>query len=153
MVYNFKADYNYTSSEGHRLWSQGILFDNWTNTNSFDDSEVAAFYNRGNYGSGHGWSAAHSVIWGGTVTGLGHFCVQKPPTAQNYAIGCMADVSGSGPFAGANGYIEGAGKAGINPASLYQAQLNERISKVNTSVAGIKSNTGKPMCKIFPNPF
>ena len=126
VVYKHRADYNYTASEGHRLWSQGLLFDNWTNTNSFDNSEVAAFYNRGNYGSGHGWSAAHSVIWGGTITGQGHFCVQKPPTAQNYAIGCMADVSGSGPFPGPAGYIEGAGTAGISPASLYLTQLNDR---------------------------
>ena len=151
VVYKHTADYNYTSSEGHRLWSQGLLFDNWTNTNSLDNSEVAAFYNRGNYGSGHGWSAVHSVIWGGSVTGLGHFCVQKPPTAQNYAIGCMADVSGSGPFSGPAGYIEGAKVSGINPASLYQAQFNERVVESNTAIKGINTNT-KNLINIYPNP-
>ena len=126
VVLNHTSDFNYTASEGHRLWSQGILFDNWKNTNSFDNTECAGFFNRGNWGSGHGWGAAHSVIWGGSVSGMGHFCVQKPPTAQNYAIGCRTEVSGVGPFSKPAGYIEGATVAGICPASLYRAQLNER---------------------------
>lgn len=151
VVYKHTAEYNYTASEGHRLWSQGLLFDNWTNINSFDNTEVAAFYNRGNYGTSHGWSAAHSVIWGGTITGMGHFCVQKPPTAQNYAIGCMANVVGSGPFSGPPGYIEGTKVSGISPASLYQAQLNERVVDAKTAIKEIITNNKKNV-SIYPNP-
>ncbi|WP_188194917.1 hypothetical protein [Nonomuraea sp. SYSU D8015] len=53
--------------------------------------------------------------------------VQKPPTAQNYAIGCHGTVTGDGPFQQPAGHIEGANRPGLFPHSLYQAQLLDRL--------------------------
>ena len=58
------------------------------------DMVVLGLYNRGDYGTGHGWASAHSVAWAHDLAdGIG--IIQRPPTAQNYAIG------GSGTFTGA----------------------------------------------------
>jgi chitodextrinase len=52
--------------------------------------------------------------------------VQKPPTAQNYAIGCFGNVTGAGPFAGPPGYQEGSNLPGLQPQSLYLEQGAQR---------------------------
>ncbi|KAI9143066.1 hypothetical protein BKA69DRAFT_1123529 [Paraphysoderma sedebokerense] len=126
----------HSTSEGHRRWSTGILYDNCV----FDtavETRAVALYNRGTMGSSHGWSAAHSVAWKvsnyrpGTKTKSGFVVVQKPPTAQNYAIGCAASsVTGKkppAPFAQPNGWIENIDN--LFPYSLYYAQLGERLNK------------------------
>jgi hypothetical protein len=116
-----------TSSEGHRRWSMGLLFDN-VRAESPQDPDVLRLYNRGDYGTSHGWAAAHSVAWACDVTPQGRLVVQAPPTAQNYAIGCRGQILGKGPYPGAPGFIEGANRSGLEPRSLYDAQLAERIS-------------------------
>jgi hypothetical protein len=83
-------------------------------------------YNRGDMGTAHGWSAAHSVAWNGDMAGK-TLVVQKPPTAQNYAIGCFGNVTGTGPFTQPAGHIEGTGRRGLTPKSLFQAQLADRL--------------------------
>jgi hypothetical protein len=125
VVLNGVLDHSLTFSEAHRRWSTGLLFDGITATNRGSVSDIMGFYNRGNYGTGHGWAAGHSVIWNCNAGG-GKILVQKPPTAQNYAIGCFGNNTGSGPFAGAAGYIEGANTAGLQPVSLYLEQLSQR---------------------------
>jgi hypothetical protein len=114
------------ASEGHRRWSLGLLFDNLTTLNP-ENSLPLALYNRGTYGTGHGWGAAHSVAWRCDVAGR-NLIVQKPPTAQNYAIGCFGNVTGSGPFAGSAGFIEGSNTDGLLPRSLYLEQLAQRLA-------------------------
>jgi hypothetical protein len=127
VIYNCISEECYNASEGHRLWSQGMLFDNFIDryTNVSPSNLVLGLYNRGNYGSGHGWAAVHSVAWNCT-TGVSRIIIQKPPTAQNYAIGCNGVVTGDGPFDHPSGYIEGTNQSGLEPRSLYLAQLNER---------------------------
>ncbi|TVQ03113.1 MAG: T9SS C-terminal target domain-containing protein [Balneolaceae bacterium] len=113
------------SSEGHQKWSQALLYDNIT----FDDAQhyfVLALYNRGNFGSSHGWSSAHSVAWNVNANGR-YIFIQKPPTAQNYGIGNQGRVSGSGIFDHPDGYIEGTNLI-PNPESLYLAQLEQRLN-------------------------
>jgi hypothetical protein len=120
---NSSADINHTASESHRMWSQGMLYDNVVFT---DNRKITALalYNRGNYGIGHGWSATHSVAWNCHVI-KGRIVIQKPPTGQNYSI-CSGDtVDGKGPFEHPAGYIEGTGQIPLIP-SLYEAQLQER---------------------------
>jgi len=117
------------SSEGHRRWSMGLLYDNITEVKpSKAGLVVIGLYNRGDYGTGHGWSSAHSVAWAYDVAdGVG--VIQRPPTAQNYAIGGAGKFSGASPpapFKQPEGYIEGAGKPGLHPESLYERQLAER---------------------------
>jgi hypothetical protein len=155
VFYNVLSEGSFNASEGHRLWSQGLLYDNFKdiNTKVSSSSYVLGLYNRGDYGSGHGWAAVHSVAWNCT-TGTSRIIIQKPPTAQNYAIGCYGTVTGSGPFAQPQGYIEGTNTAGLNPSSLYQAQLAERLS---TPTAVGRSEGALPeniyLNQNYPNPF
>ncbi len=119
-----------TPSEGHRRWSMGLLYDNIVESEfDFPGKVVLGLYNRGDYGTGHGWASAHSVAWNYDVdTGVGS--IQKPPTAQNYAIGGVGKFSGQkppAPFVQPEGYIEGSGKPGLVPESLYDRQLEERL--------------------------
>ena len=135
VFYNCTSSGAYTSSEGHRRWSMGLLFDNHRELNGpryWYDPRLLGLYNRGNWGTGHGWASAHSVAWNCNVAG-GDIAVQKPPTAQNYAIGCFANrVTGSYfltcPFTEPQGHVEGVNTAGLEPASLFMAQLTDRLS-------------------------
>ena len=107
----------------------GLLYDNIVETApSKDGMVVLGLYNRGDYGTGHGWSSAHSVAWNyDTSTGVA--AIQRPPTAQNYAIGGVGEFTGDkpAPFDQPEGYIEGSGQPGLVPASLYERQLAERL--------------------------
>src|SRR6266850_2395606 len=122
------VDHNLTFAEAHRRWSTGLLFDGLNAVNRAS-GDVFGFYNRGNYGTGHGWATGHSVIWNSDAAG-GRILVQKPPTAQNYAIGSFGNVSGAGPWAGAPGYQEGSNTPGLEPPSLYLEQVAQRQSNV-----------------------
>jgi hypothetical protein len=157
VFYNCVSEGSFTASEGHRLWSQGMLYDNFRdfNTRVSSSSYVLGLYNRGDYGSGHGWAAVHSVAWN-CNTGTSKIVIQKPPTAQNYAIGCTGVVTGTGPFSGPQGFIEGTNLPGLNPGSLYKAQLADRLQ----TTSSIDDHRGKdPLPKEtrlhqnFPNPF
>jgi len=155
VFHNIISERSLASSEGHRLWSQGMLYDTFRdiNTSMSPGSTVLGLYNRGDYGSGHGWAAVHSVAWN-CSTGTSKIIIQKPPTAQNYAIGCIAAVTGSGPFAGAKGYVEGTNVPGVDPQSLYKAQLAERLNGA-TGVDRFEPRIPEAMRleQNFPNPF
>lgn len=112
-------------SEGHHRWSMGLLYDGHTEIDVVYDGILLGLYNRGSFGSGHGWATAHSVAWNCDLAG-GHGVVQQPPTAQNYAIGCSGQIDGSGPYSHPTGYIEATGQP-VEPASLYEAQLADRL--------------------------
>lgn len=138
VFYNSTAAGDYLSSEGHRRWSIGLLFDGLTFAQPNDTAPGAnnrrlGLYNRGDFGTAHGWSAAHSVAWRTTVPTDQKIVIQKPPTAQNYCIGCTGNVLGSGPFDHPAGVIEGANQPGLDPASLYVAQLQDRANGVPPS--------------------
>lgn len=122
----------YSSSEGHRWWSMGLLFDNVREVDVQPTAaRTLAFINRGDWGTAHGWSTVHSVMWN-CDAGDGAVLVQKPPTGQNYAIGCNGRVVTGRPphvpFDQPEGHIEGTGRSGLMPGSLYLAQLRERLS-------------------------
>ncbi|WP_328991209.1 hypothetical protein OG394_33655 [Kribbella sp. NBC_01245] len=118
------AEGSLASSEGHRRWSQGLLWDNHREVAPKVDLTLG-IYNRGDYGTGHGWATSHSVGWNCDTAGT-KLVVQKPPTAQNYAIGCRGIITGDGPFPQPAGLIEGANTPGLFPSSLYQAQYLDR---------------------------
>jgi hypothetical protein len=126
------------SNEGHRQWSQGMLYDNHKEINLKRDF-VLGLYNRVNMGTGHGWAAVHSVLWNCDVDNTyGKIGIQQPPTAQNYAIGCFAKTITGNPVNVTNfpiGYVEGLNKTGLVPNSLYEAQLAARkITTINTEI-------------------
>ena len=144
------------SSEGHRRWTTGFLYDNIVFRNA-NVSFVLGLYNRGYYGTSHGWAIAHSVLWNCDATGK-QVIVQRPPTAQNYAIGCKGTVAGVSPptpFAEPQGYIEGSNLNGLNPRSLYLAQLSERLAAttVEEGWGGEFTPQDLRLYQNFPNPF
>ncbi|PQJ75920.1 T9SS type A sorting domain-containing protein [Polaribacter gangjinensis] len=121
---NCSSTGDYTSSESHRRWGQGMLFDNisWRNTRA---GFILGLHNRGDYGTGHGWTLTNGVAWNIDAP-ANKIVVQKPPIGQNYAIGCIAAyVNANGPFLKPAGYIEGTGR-NLKITSLYKAQLNDR---------------------------
>jgi hypothetical protein len=146
----------YASSEGHRSFSQGFLFDNHKELDGPRSGVkiVLALYNRGYYGTSHGWAIANSVAWNCNVR-TATLIVQQPPTAQNYAIGCFGVVSGTAPPAPFNerqGYIEGTNKANVSPRSLYHAQLNDRTGTSDVKEGQILPK-GFRLEQNYPNPF
>ena len=114
----------HSTSEGHRRWSQGMLFDN-IEFRDINHRYAIGLYNRGTYGTRHGWSTAHSVAWN-SDPGSSQIIIQQPPTAQNYGIANRGRVSGDGPFDGPVGFIEGTGEV-PELTSLYDAQLQDRL--------------------------
>jgi len=115
----------YTASEGHRRWGEAFLWDN-TSFSSRNTNRVLGLYNRGSYGTGHGWTGTNLVAWNISAP-INQIVVQKPPIGQNYGIGCDAAVSNNGPFPHPAGWIEGTGET-MAIESLYEAQLLERLT-------------------------
>jgi hypothetical protein len=115
----------YTASESHRRWGEGLLWDN-SSFNSSRCERVLGLYNRGDYGTGHGWTGTNQVAWNISAPD-NQIVIQKPPIGQNYAVACNATVDNKGPFPNPVGYIEGTGE-NIALKSLYQAQLSERLT-------------------------
>jgi hypothetical protein len=116
----------HASMEGHRRWTQALLYDSIVERTPATDV-VVGLYNRGDYGTFHGWAAVHSVLWRYELGG-GTAVVQRPPLGQNYAVGVVGSVTGNGPFAGPAGFIE-AMRGGLAPTSLYEAQLCDRLRR------------------------
>jgi hypothetical protein len=159
VVYKCKSEGSRTSSEGHRLWSQGMLFDSYEDFNPISGSSLLVtlgFYNRWNMGSGHGWAMVHGVMWNCNMvtdhssteakanspnnTRTGIYC-EKPPSAQNYAIGCRVENSADvKAYKKSIGYVEGTNKPALEPASLFEAQLYDRR---NNSTGKSLSHRGK----------
>ena len=116
-------------NEGHRGWTQGMLYDCHKEQNMVRPFTLG-LYNRVAMGTGHGWAAVQSVLWNCDVDAdYGTIGLQKPPTAQNYAIGCKAKKITGKPINASDftrGYVEGQNQTGLQPESLYEAQLLSR---------------------------
>ncbi len=152
----------YASSEGHRAWSMALLYDNLKELDGPRpgyNPRTLGLYNRGNYGTSHGWAAANSVAWNCDENN-GDIIIQKPPTAQNYAIGCfgkhVTGVCPPAPFNEPQGYIEGANQPGLTPQSLYIEQLNERLGVTTVAINNAQAKLMPGNYKLeqnYPNPF
>jgi hypothetical protein len=94
---------------------------------SDNTTRVLGLYNRGDWGTGHGWTGTNQVAWN-VAAADNQIVIQKPPLGQNYAVGCKGNITHIGPFnPHPAGWIEGTGED-IFPASLYEAQLSERLT-------------------------
>jgi hypothetical protein len=107
----------------HMRWATGLLVDNCQVPDSGID-----LMNRGIMGSGHGWTTGWSVAWNCTAKS---FVIQRPPGTVNWAIGCNgAQETAPMPFRKGpmlpQGIID-ASNMPVAPASLYLAQLRERL--------------------------
>ena len=110
------AENTHADTGPHHRWAVGILWDNLKG----GDFNVQ---DRGHMGSGHGWAGAQQVFWNCETSSI---CVQQPPTAQNYAIGCTGKVS-KGSFPDRKpGHYESHGTH-VEPRSLYLKQLEDRL--------------------------
>ncbi|MEL6133446.1 MAG: T9SS type A sorting domain-containing protein, partial [Bacteroidota bacterium] len=142
----------YNGSEGHRRWSMGMLFDNHRETGVREtDRILLALQNRGDFGTAHGWANAHSVAWNCDMAGAKLVC-QRPPTAQNYAIGCKGQVSGNGPWPGDAGFIEATDAQDLQIPSLYEAQLTARLAGLAPVITRVEEDEVLSTWKIYPNP-
>ncbi|MEM6803418.1 MAG: T9SS type A sorting domain-containing protein [Bacteroidota bacterium] len=120
---------DYSTSEGHRRWSQALLFDNLTFLTPIDASDrLIGLYNRGSFGTGHGWSSVHSVAWNVNIPLSNRIIIQKPPLRQNYAIGSTGILTASHTFNHPRGFIELGNQPILHP-SLYELQLQIRKDK------------------------
>lgn len=158
VVYNSVSSGSYSAVEGHRKWSQAILFDKLKEENLRSSGRlVFALYNRGDKGTSHGWSSAFCVAWNCDF-GEGRACIQKPPGSQNFAIGCHAKriSGGEADFPQDNGYIEGHNRTGLQPESLYVSQLEARNGTLQppyeSAVSINKQIVKENGFKIVPNP-
>jgi hypothetical protein len=121
---------SHADSGPHHRWAVGTLYDNIS-----DDNQIRV-QDRQWAGSGHGWAGAQQVLWNCTSK---TFVLQQPPTAQNYAIGCVGKfVAGEWSPGAPRGIIELTGKP-VLPRSLYLAQLEARLGS-----AAVGNVTAKP---------
>jgi hypothetical protein len=94
-------------------WAAGVLYDNVR-----IDGGGLVLDNRWTAPPGAGWSAANCVLWQCQAATIR---CSRAPTANNWAIGVWAILAGDGTFEGRNDFVE--------PLSLYQAQLRERVGE------------------------
>jgi len=99
----------------HHRWAVGTLYDNITS-----DGEMNA-QDRGNWGTGHGWSGAYQVFWN-CVSATA--AIQNPPMAYNWNIGYKGENKGA-KLVRPNGIWEATNVGGVKPESLYKAQMAE----------------------------
>jgi hypothetical protein len=110
------GEQSYSELGPHHRWATGSLFDRIVHR-SYNGAQIMGAYNRGNQGSGHGWSGAYQLFW--NCIGDTHK-VASPPAARNWSIGCQVKkTQGDGEF-------ELVGVP-IKPGSLYLQQLKDRL--------------------------
>lgn len=111
----------------HQRWSTGILIDGCQVPEGGID-----LMNRGEMGSGHGWTMGWGVAWNNTAAS---YLIQMPPGAANWAIGNRGEqlldrmkTYNSGPELPMlpQGIIELQGTP-VTPVSLYLEQLRDRL--------------------------
>jgi hypothetical protein len=121
VFYNCSSTITHADIGPHHRWAAGTLYDNITT-----DGEINV-QDRGNYGSGHGWAGVTQVLWNCKVRGA---AVQNPwASGKNYCIGLNGRKT-TGRFKDRlDGEWEGLNKEGLQPPSLFKAQLEARQKK------------------------
>lgn len=121
VFYNCTAERTHADIGPHHRWSSGTLYDNITTDGDINIQD------RGNFGSGHGWTGTTQVVWNSKARKTS---VQNPwVSANNYCIGLIGEKS-KGRFADRNdGIWEGNNQPNLEVKSLYEAQLKSRLNK------------------------
>jgi hypothetical protein len=118
VFYNCTAKRTHADIGPHHRWSSGTLYDNIVT-----DGEIN-IQDRGNMGSGHGWVGVTQVLWNCTVK---RATVQSPwVNGKNYCIGLKGQKAPGHFKDRPDGLWEGQNKEGLQPQSLYLAQLKAR---------------------------
>jgi hypothetical protein len=118
VFYNSTAKNTHADIGPHHRWASGTLYDN-----IYTDGEINV-QDRGNMGSGHGWSGVTQILWNCKASKV---TVQKPwVSGQNYCIGLQGGHDAGHFRDRMDGYWEGLDKKGLEPQSLYMAQFKAR---------------------------
>lgn len=118
VFYNCTAVKTHADIGPHHRWALGTLYDNIKT-----DGEINV-QDRGNWGSGHGWAGVTQVIWNCEVK---RAAIQNPwASGKNYCIGLKGGKAEGRLKGRPEGEWEGQNKEGLQPASLYSAQLKAR---------------------------
>lgn len=121
VFYNSTAKRTHADIGPHHRWAVGTLYDNIVS-----DGELNV-QDRGNWGSGHGWSGVTQVIWNCTVQKA---AIQSPwVSGKNYCIGLKGEKYEGRLKGRPDAEWEGQNKDGLQPVSLYIAQFNARHKK------------------------
>lgn len=115
VFYNCTASQTYADIGPHHRWYVGTLYDN-----IITDGDINV-QDRGQMGSGHGWTGVTQIIWNCRAR---KSAVQNPwISGNNYNIGMKGDKY-SGYFKDRpDGIWEGYNEQNVVPRSLYIAQL------------------------------
>jgi len=125
VFYNCTAEKTHADIGPHHRWSSGTLYDNITT-----DGEICV-QDRGNWGSGHGWSGVTQVVWNCTVKKA---AIQNPwASGKNYCIGLKGEKYDGRLKGRPDAEWEGQNKDGLQPASLYMAQLKARRGEISNN--------------------
>ena len=121
----------------HARWATGLLVDGCDVPDGGID-----FMNRGEMGSGHGWTIGWAVAWNCSAK---RYLNQMPPGSANWVIGCRGDrEKGAVPFGKFPLLPEGiydAHGSPVVPASLYLAQLSERLGTQSLKNIGYSTDS------------
>jgi hypothetical protein len=102
----------------HHRWAMGTLYDNIVT-----DGEINV-RDRGNAGSGHGWAGVNQVLWNCKAKTA---IIESPwVSGKNYAIGLQAERKKNRLGERPEAVWEGYNQEGLQPKSLYYAQLKAR---------------------------
>ena len=94
-------------------WASGLLFDGVT-----IDGGALRLDNLETFNQGVGWTAVNSMLWSCSAATIVN---RTPPGANNWAVAVWAQFVGDGTWSMVNEFA--------NPASLYRAQLAERLGR------------------------
>ncbi len=121
---NCTAIHSYNDIGPHHRWAMGTLYDRIITDGPINVQD------RGNRGSGHGWSGVTQVFWNCE----GKSAISQSPwvTGKNYNIGFKGEKKpGEWSPDRPDGEWEGHNRPGLFPQSLYEAQLAERTKNKN----------------------
>ncbi|MDB5047542.1 MAG: hypothetical protein JWO30_613 [Fibrobacteres bacterium] len=149
VVLNYRTTQN-SGISPHARWTTGILTDGGVMSDAPKGAAGISYRNRGIMGSGHGWTTGWSVAWNVTTP---YFLVSNAPGSINWAIGGVGtktsiDGDPDGIFDHFNSMV--------TPASLYLAQLQERLGAQavkNIGYAAALTDISAPRARLDPGPF
>jgi len=119
VFYNCTANNTHADIGPHHRWATGTLYDNIKTMGEINVQD------RGNWGSGHGWSGVTQILWNCSAKAA---VVQDPwVSGHNYCIGLQGSIGKARFPQRDQGIWEGQNRKSLQPASLYIAQLKQRL--------------------------
>lgn len=104
----------------HHRWAMGTLYDVITSDGAINVQD------RDDMGTGHGWAGANQVFW--NCNAASSVCQSPWASALNYNFGFIGNKSSGARGGRPDGEWVGHNVPGIFPESLYEAQLEARLS-------------------------